>query len=304
MLLSVYERAVKDQARKMFMCLAAGRQEYILFVPEGLSTAEPVTERLDVVNELTLLKIDPMKLPDLFKNKYLYRMATELLEGNLSETEKLELQEKVEEAVASGAFEPVDPMELAAAGKAGSPVNSKSLGSDSSPSADQADPPKLDKDGNQMAPEGIHLIAKQSTSGIGDMVYKQLSEDYDTDLLSWVQAAQWQGPLQIPLSSIDDSNREAWEAAGRTAKIADMGEKMKDGWDKPIILVNEPNDSQLRLIDGHTRYLSAESIGKDTINAFVATVGMVGGDWEKMHDLQREGEDGGMRSNQLKSNQK
>lgn len=105
MLLSVYERCIKDFVKKFFMCLSAGRKEYIEWDIDGLSTAEPVKERKEVIEEYTAMKVDYRKLPSIFKKKYLFRLASELLEGSLDDREKYELQEDIEKLVDEGEFD-------------------------------------------------------------------------------------------------------------------------------------------------------------------------------------------------------
>lgn len=104
MLLSVYERIVKDFIKNLMTDFSRWRGDNIDWVPEGLSIAEPVAERTDLIEEVVSLGIDIMQYPDMFKNKYLYRIANELLDNNLSDREKLDLQEKIEEFVSQGKF--------------------------------------------------------------------------------------------------------------------------------------------------------------------------------------------------------
>lgn len=295
MLLSVYERVVKDFSKLLFTCLAQGREESIFFAAEGLSIAEPTFDRTQTVSELTQFGVDVLKFPDMWKSKYLKQAASELIDNNLTDKERLELSDKFDEAIQAGEFEALDPEEAAAAGN----KMAQNVGNATSapgPDGKPADPsqapapnqPIPDKSGTLTAPPTMHLRAQSAKAGIADTVYKQLLPQYDPQLLGWIKAASWTGPAQVSLDMIDDSNRANWGAAqdDKAAKRAEMGQKMQEGWDKPIILVNEPNDNKLRLIDGHTRYLSAEEIGKETISAYIADVSSVSGDWEIMHDLQ------------------
>lgn len=139
----------------------------------------------------------------------------------------------------------------------------------------------------------------ESSAGIAQTVYDQLSSDYKKNLLHWVLAAQWE-QMEVPLDHIDESNKVHWQASGPedVDKVKDMAEKMEKGWFKPIILINEPNNSKLQIADGHHRYLAAKMNGMKEMPAFVATVGGTGGQWKEMHDLQRKGEGSNQSSNQ------
>jgi hypothetical protein len=140
-----------------------------------------------------------------------------------------------------------------------------------------------------------------SNAGVAQTVIKQLEPDYDKKLLQWIPAAHWV-QMNVPMDSIDDSNRAQWEATKDQGKVDEMSAAMKEGWSKPIVLVNEPNSNKLQLIDGHHRYLAAEANGEKEISAFVAYVGGVDGPWTEMHDLQRQGAAGG--KSKQKSQQK
>lgn len=295
MLLSVYERIVKDFVRKFFISLAAGRTEEIDITVEGLSTAEQETERKDTIAEVTGLGIDILKMPAVFKNKYLFGLAMDLLKNDMDDEEKMELQEELMKSIQAGDFDAEDPEAIAAAGAA------KPGAAKPGDGADPADPTNaaLPSGGAGVDPKTMS-DRSVSTAGVASSVMKQLKPDYDKKLLQWIPAAHWI-QMDVPMDQIDDSNRDKWEASKDQSKVDSMSEAMKDGWSKPIVLVNEPNANKLQLTDGHHRFLASEQNGEKTINAYVAYVGGVDGPWQEMHDLQKEGVKGG-KSNQ-KSNQ-
>jgi MarR-like DNA-binding transcriptional regulator SgrR of sgrS sRNA len=78
-----------------------------LWVIDGLSTSQPIIERIDLITELTKFGINIMQFPDMFLNKYLFRKCLELLDNDLSEDEKYQLQQKIEQSVAAGVFKDV-----------------------------------------------------------------------------------------------------------------------------------------------------------------------------------------------------
>ena len=274
MLLSVYERIVKDFVRRFFICLSAGRKEKIEWTVEGLSIAEPVKERADLITEVMSLKVDIMKMPEMFKNKYLYRLATELLDNDLSDREKSELQEKIAECVEQGDFDAEDLEAIAAAG-AGAPQSKQTPDT----------PPKLGPAGQPLLDDGAHLQTGEHVDS--QVVYDQLSKDYQDKDIQFVLHIPWTGPAEVPLSSIDFTNKDNWQASKDVEQVKMFAEKMKnEGFSKPIILVNNPsNDNKMSVIDGHHRLLAAQQ-NNTPVNAFIGQVGSDHGPWEALHSKQ------------------
>ena len=54
------------------------------------------------------------------------------------------------------------------------------------------------------------------------------------------------------------------------------------------MLVNEPNNEKLIIVDGHHRALAYEELGQPAI-AYVVHVTAVSGPWDEMHDSQKSG---------------
>ena len=297
MLLTAIADVIFDMVQVIFDCIAETRGEDIVFEVQGLSSGSR-TERDVLVNEVKLVLPSVSSIPSItFHKEYMYRLAAELIEGTGQETLKT-IRKEIEESNDASPLPTTNEqaeMDKEQEQKGAASSSSGSSGSSgSAPSAVPSSPAEID-------PKTM-FDRNQSTAGVAQTVLEQLKDDYSDRLLDWIPAAHWLGPLEVPLDAIDDSNRSNWDAASRTAKIEDMAEKMEEGWSKPIILVNEPNGSKLSLIDGHTRFLATESTGEKTISAFVAYVGGVAGPWRAMHDLQREGDNGGKRV--LSSNQK
>jgi hypothetical protein len=306
MLLSVYDRRVKDFVKKLFTCLSAGRKEDIAWVVDGLSIAEPVMERKDLIEEVTKMGIEFQSFPKMFKNKYIYRLANELLDNNLSDKEKMELQEKVEESVEKGDFDSFDAEEAKAAGNRMAPVTASHEGGDQSsapPSQHPKDMP-VGQNGMPDAPEGRHLATGAHVDS--EKVYDQLKGDYDDKYISWIKDHLWEDQKNVPLSSIDYSNMSNWEATQRPEKVKEFMDKIKnDNFDKPIILANVPLDnSKMHILDGHTRAIAYLKLGLP-IPAYVTQVPKLAKEMQEMHSMQRMGEAGGNRivSQQVSSNQ-
>lgn len=130
-------------------------------------------------------------------------------------------------------------------------------------------------------------ISKQNTasSKIADDVFKLLEADYSEKERLWIKAAIWTGPQDVPLDQIDWvsgdwTNVDPDHVQHFVKKYADKG-----GHLKPIILVNEPNQKPLFVADGHHRATAFRYMGIPA-QAYVATVGTTGGQWEHMHTQQ------------------
>jgi hypothetical protein len=126
-----------------------------------------------------------------------------------------------------------------------------------------------------------------STAGVAESVYRQLAEDFPEDAIAWVRAASWTGPQDVPLVSIDYSNRDEWKASQEPERVQFFVEKIKAGDKKPIVLVNEPNNRKAIIVDGHHRALAYEKLGMPAY-AYVADVGNVTGPWDVLHDSQKD----------------
>ena len=124
--------------------------------------------------------------------------------------------------------------------------------------------------------------AGASTSGVTESVYAQLLEDFPPEAIAWVRAAPWTGPGEVPLDEIDFSNAAEWQATDEPERVQFFVDRIQAGNRKPIILVNEPNNEKLIVIDGHHRLLAYQQLG-EPVNAYVAHVTSVSGPWDEMH---------------------
>jgi hypothetical protein len=291
MLLSVYEKLVKDYVRELLTCIAAGRNEDIKFSISGLSIAEPYLNREDLVDEVMKLGIPVMKLPHIFKSKYLFRIATDLLDNDLSEREKMELHEKIIDAVEAGQFNELPPP-APGTGGAQDMQNAKTVPSQKAPPKpaspmDGNDPMTLGPSGQPLLPEGAHLQTGENIDP--QEVFDHLAQDYNDKDIQWVLHLPWTGPRDVPLTSIDFSNKDNWQAAQPSdQEHVDMfAEKMQnDNMTKPIILVNAPSaDSKMMIVDGHHRALAALQNGTP-VPAYIGEVGRLNGPWKALHSKQ------------------
>ena len=107
--------------------------------------------------------------------------------------------------------------------------------------------------------------------------------------IQFVLHIPWIGPVEIPLTSIDFSNKDNWQAAQpEDAEHVEMfADKMaNDDFSKPVILVNNPsNDNKMMVVDGHHRVLAAQQNGSPVV-AYVGQIGTDRGPWDKLHSKQ------------------
>lgn len=140
-------------------------------------------------------------------------------------------------------------------------------------------------------PKASKAIAK----GPADEVYHQLAEDYPKAALDWVHHVAWEGPLLVPFSQVNDSDRASWRASHEPDRVASFATRVshrvkhgKTPLKKPAVLVSPPGkDVKDLIVDGHHRYLGSEESGDvDGIWAWVGHVSQHDGPWMELHDLQ------------------
>lgn len=117
-------------------------------------------------------------------------------------------------------------------------------------------------------------------------VFDQLLDDYPAKAVSWVKTVQWDGPKTVPLSELDFSNADSWNATGEPAKVEKFAGKISAGQLKPILVVKKPGNPKLVIIDGHHRSLAYKKLGREPL-AWVGTVPDGPGPWDEMHASQR-----------------
>lgn len=147
------------------------------------------------------------------------------------------------------------------------------------------------KDGySRLIRKAMH-VRSESTSGINETLHDQLAEDFPKRWIEWVRSAKVEGPLEVPLDSIDFVHRKTWSAEADPKKVKRFKKDIENGVVKPAVLVNEPNEQKMVIADGHHRALAAQELGVP-VKAFVAHVNAVRGPWDEMHSNQfrRDGE--------------
>lgn len=123
-------------------------------------------------------------------------------------------------------------------------------------------------------------------SDTAQAVWEQLKDDYPNDAIAWVLDADWEGPTNLDVDSIDTSARDTWTASRDPERVKKFADDINDGADvKPIVAVKRPGSDKLIVVDGHHRTLASEQAGKP-VPAYVATVDSATGPWDEMHASQ------------------
>jgi len=301
-MLESFAEIVRNHIQQIYQFITNHRQEDVVWNIEGLRTKD-YTDRSELLQEaVSLTKID---IPSAtFQSAYKYKLALALVD-DLSDTDKQEMRDELKEAPMSLVDASSQPATSPSSLEKNAPTTA------SAPEADDLSEASIPMvNGHEVAPTTMHLRAQDSTSGIGDAVYEQLKDDYSKNLISWVKAANWSGPMEVNMDQIDASNMDNWDAVknpSRQPQIKDFEQEMTEtDANKPIILINLPDNSKFKIADGHGRFTAAKNIDKPTITAFIAEVGSMKGDWDQMHRLERQGEAGGksaQKSQQLTSEQ-
>lgn len=290
-ILNEFKMVVDNFAMKVLKLLLQLRQQSKIEIHiEGLNCEDDV-DRADVLAEMVAYGSFPDS--EIFKVNFEFSHALDLLSDDISEEDKQILRQQIQASQASKSQMKDRPLQ-------------NSARSTDDPVTEEMPKKELAKSGHEAASETMHLRAQNSTSGIADAVYDQLEKDYSKRLIKWVHAANWLGPMEVNMSQIDNENMENWDAVknpdrqDQIQKFQDMMTESDDN--KPIILVNLPDNSKFKLIDGHGRFTAASNIDKPTITAYIAEVGSMKGDWDMMHRLQRQSDEGGksQQSNQIK----
>ena len=124
-------------------------------------------------------------------------------------------------------------------------------------------------------------------------IMNQLRQNYPEKSISWVQDARWIGPVQIPLDRIDFDDVDSWSATHEPDRVKHFAKEIKKDRSHlhPVIAVQEPGDSRVKVIDGHHRTLAYRSLDK-SVTAYVGFVSEDGGPWDETHSSQvHHGED-------------
>jgi len=129
----------------------------------------------------------------------------------------------------------------------------------------------------------VTKAAKDDEPDPGAAVTQQMRENYPPKALGWMKGAQWSGPVDVPLDSIDFDDIDRWAASHDKARVKHFAKQLRKGNDvKPVVAVQEPGGDKIKIIDGHHRTLAARENGQP-VRAYVGTVDADGGPWDETH---------------------
>ena len=118
-------------------------------------------------------------------------------------------------------------------------------------------------------------------------VKNQLRRNYPEKALGWIDNAHWAGPVLIPQDRVDDGDKDSWAASHQPARVKEFAREIKHGRGHlhPVVAVQEPGESKVKIIDGHHRTLAYRKLGQP-VKAYVGFVGSNGGPWDETHSYQ------------------
>lgn len=147
----------------------------------------------------------------------------------------------------------------------------------------------------QVGNKTAKLFKKFPPKSVADAVYDQLTEDYPKDALGWVHKIKWKGPVEVPVSKVDFSEKNSWAAFHEPEKVKSWKQRIKSAESKgehikPSLLIQRPGKTAM-IPDGHHRALAYEELNQP-VYAWVGYPGRSTGPWDKLHDQQFKDETG------------
>lgn len=117
-------------------------------------------------------------------------------------------------------------------------------------------------------------------------VMNQLRKNYPEKALGWMKDARWVGPVKVPTDRFDTDDEDSWAASHESGRVGHFAKEMEDGQHlHPIVTVQEPGESKLKIIDGHHRFLAYRKRGKKA-RVYIGFVNSDGGPWDETHSSQ------------------
>jgi 2'-5' RNA ligase len=117
-------------------------------------------------------------------------------------------------------------------------------------------------------------------------VYNFMLQRFPAKALKWVKDARWVGPVAVDPDRVDTDDQESWAASHQPERVKHFQKDAEKGKAlKPGVVVQEPGDDKVVLIDGHHRFLGAKAAGKPYM-AYVGFVDSDGGPWDETHSFQ------------------
>jgi hypothetical protein len=274
-LLTAYGNIVRDFIKSIMNCISTARNESIVWTVDGFENFT-IMDRSQLTEEA---KNFPQVIQD-SKSQTFSRLYTEkfylgMLDGASHEEAKQIRREILDAIDKMPTAQPMQNAPALPAASSAAPTNP--------PESD--DSMALGPSGQPLLPEGAHLQTGEHIDP--QQVFDHLADDYNEKDIEWVLHIAWIGPVEVPLSSIDFSNMDNWQATQEPDHVEMFADKMaNDNMTKPIVLVNAPaHDGKMMIVDGHHRALAALQNGQP-VPAYVGQVGRLQGPWSKLHSKQ------------------
>lgn len=117
-------------------------------------------------------------------------------------------------------------------------------------------------------------------------VYNFMLQRFPAKALGWVKKARWIGPVAVDTGRVDVDDVDSWAASHQQDRVDHFADKLSNGKPvKPGVVVQEPGDDKVVIVDGHHRFLAAKQAGVPYM-AYVGFVGKDGGPWDQTHTYQ------------------
>jgi hypothetical protein len=177
-------------------------------------------------------------------------------------------------------WEDIDDLSKAnIASKGGGPVPG---GPPAAPGTAPGAPPQEAREAVREALRRYHAASSALYEDATSGVYAQMRKAFPAKAIGWVEDdAAWQGPQQVPLSQIDTSDRDQWDASRQPGKVARIVRKLRRGRKpRPAVLVRWPGAKKWVIVDGHHHFLAAEQEGRESLLAYAGHVASEHGAWD------------------------
>jgi Phage portal protein len=113
-----------------------------------------------------------------------------------------------------------------------------------------------------------------------------MRQNFPEQALGWVRGARWVGPVQVAQDRIDVDDEDSWAAAHQPKRVKHFVRAIRSGdTPHPAVMVQEPDENDVKVIDGHHRALAYRKLGRG-VPAYVGFVDANGGPWDQTHSYQ------------------
>lgn len=141
--------------------------------------------------------------------------------------------------------------------------------------------------------QGQPAVVVKAAADLGDPnpveaehVKALMRANYPDKALGWMDNARWVGPVQVPVDRVDMDDVDSWAASTDKARVKHFTRAIRGG-DKlhPVVAVQEPGETRIKIIDGHHRTLAYRKAGQP-VTAYIGFVDADGGPWDQTHTYQ------------------